>query len=63
MGMTENLLSTSQWITTLLLFLVILVRAVRSIDWQAFRKDSALQHSFFGAAVVLGSVLAGATLA
>ncbi|MDX1560020.1 MAG: energy-coupling factor ABC transporter permease [Marinobacter sp.] len=56
MGMTENLLSTSQWIITLLLFLVILVRALRSIDWQAFRKDNALQHSFFGAAVVLGFV-------
>src|SRR6056297_682549 len=56
MGMTENLLSTSQWIISLLLFLVILVRALRSIDWQAFRKDNALQHSFFGAAVVLGFV-------
>jgi uncharacterized membrane protein len=56
MGMTENLLSTSQWIITLLLFLVILVRAVRSIDWQAFRKDNSLQHTFFGAAVVLGFV-------
>ena len=56
MGMTENLLSTSQWIITLLLFLVILVRAVRSIDWPALRKDNALQHSFFGAAVVLGFV-------
>lgn len=56
MGMTENLLSTSQWIITLLLFLVILVRAVRFIDWPALRKDNALQHSFFGAAVVLGFV-------
>ncbi|MBU2954981.1 energy-coupling factor ABC transporter permease [Marinobacter sp. F3R08] len=56
MGMTENLLSTSQWIITLLLFLVILVHALRSIDWQAFRKDNSLQHSFFGAAVVLGFV-------
>jgi uncharacterized membrane protein len=56
MGMTENLLSTSQWLVTLLLFVVILVRALRSIDWQALRKDSALQHSFFGAAVVLGFV-------
>lgn len=56
MGMTENLLSTSQWLATLLLFLVILARALRSIDWQAFRGDNALQHSFFGAAVVLGFV-------
>ena len=46
MGMTENLLSTSQWIITLLLFLVILVRAVRSIDWPAFRKDNALQPNW-----------------
>ena len=56
MGMTENLLTTSQWVVTLLLFLMILVQAARSVDWQAFRKDSALQHSFFGAAVVLGFV-------
>ncbi|WP_417565168.1 energy-coupling factor ABC transporter permease [Marinobacter sp.] len=56
MGMTENLLSTGQWLVTLLLFLVILARALRSIDWQALRKDNALQHSFFGAAVVLGFV-------
>lgn len=54
MGMTENLLSTSQWIITVILFLAILVRALRSIDWQLFRKDEALQHTFFGAAVALG---------
>ncbi len=54
MGMTENLLSTSLWIITLILFLVILVRALRSIDWQAFGKDETLQHTFFGVAVVLG---------
>lgn len=54
MGMTENLLSTSQWLITLVLFLLILTRAVRTIDWQTFRQDNALQHSFFGAAVALG---------
>ncbi|WP_152207995.1 energy-coupling factor ABC transporter permease [Marinobacter changyiensis] len=54
MGMTDNLLSTSQWLVTLVLFLVILAQALRAIDWQALRKDNALQHSFFGAAVVLG---------
>lgn len=54
MGMTENLLSTSQWIIAFILFLAILVRALRAIDWQLFRKDEALQHTFFGAAVVLG---------
>jgi uncharacterized membrane protein len=56
MGMTENLLPASQWVITLVLFLGVLLYAVRSIDWQVFRKDEALQHSFFGAAVVLGFV-------
>ncbi|TGN38803.1 energy-coupling factor ABC transporter permease [Marinobacter confluentis] len=54
MGMTENLLSTSQWIITLLLFLAVLARAWRTIDWKVFRKDETLQHTFFGVAVVLG---------
>ncbi|WP_286221524.1 energy-coupling factor ABC transporter permease [Marinobacter apostichopi] len=54
MGMTENLLSTTQWLITLVLFLLILARAVRTIDWQAVRRDNTLQHTFFGAAVVLG---------
>lgn len=54
MGMTANLLSTTQWIITLVLFLLILVRAVRTIDWQAVRRDNTLQHTFFGAALVLG---------
>ncbi len=54
MGMTENLLSTTQWLITLVLFLIILVRALRTIDWQAVRRDNTLQHTFFGAAVVLG---------
>jgi len=54
MGMTENMLSTGQWLVTAVLFVLILVAALRSIDWQTLRKDQALQHSFFGAAVVLG---------
>lgn len=54
MGMTENLLSTGHWLVTAVLFLLILVAAARTVDWQAFRKDNALQHSFFGAAVALG---------
>ena len=54
MGMTENLLSTTQWVITAILFAVILLAAVRSIDWQALRRDTAMQHTFFGAAVVLG---------
>lgn len=56
MGMTENLLSVSQLIITGLIFLAILVNALRGTDWAAFRRDQALQHSFFGAAVVLGFV-------
>ena len=56
MGMTDNLLSTSQWLITAVLFAVILLKAVRSVDWPALRKDKALQHSFFGAAVILGFV-------
>ncbi|MEC7815715.1 MAG: energy-coupling factor ABC transporter permease [Pseudomonadota bacterium] len=54
MGMTDNLLSTWQWLLTAALFVWVLVFAVRSVDWQAFRKDNTLQHTFFGAAVVLG---------
>jgi len=54
MGMTENLLSTGQWLVTAVLFLLILASAARAVDWQALRKDNALQHSLFGTAVVLG---------
>ncbi|RBP32279.1 putative membrane protein [Marinobacter pelagius] len=54
MGMTENLLSTGQWLVTAVLFLLILAAAARTVDWGAFRRDNALQHSFFGAAVALG---------
>lgn len=56
MGMTDNLLSGSQWLFTAVLFVLILFTAVRSVDWQAFGKDSAVHHAFFGAAVVLGFV-------
>ncbi len=54
MGMTENLLSTGQMLLTGLLFLMILIAALRSTDWRAFRQDTVLQHTFYGAAVVLG---------
>jgi len=56
MGMTENLLSTGQWLVTAVLFVVILIAAVRGADWKAFRNDNATQHAFFGAAVALGFV-------
>lgn len=54
MGMTENLLSTGQWLVTAVLFLLVLVQAARSVDWRGFSRDNAIQHSFFGAAVALG---------
>ncbi|MDI9246180.1 energy-coupling factor ABC transporter permease [Marinobacter sp. CHS3-4] len=54
MGMTENLLTQSQMVLTGLLFLIILVAAVRCTDWREFRKDNLLQHTFYGAALVLG---------
>jgi len=54
MGMTENLLSTGQWLVTAVLFLLVLIQAARSVNWRGFSQDSVLQHSFFGAAVVLG---------
>lgn len=56
MGMTENLLSTGQWLVTAVLFVVILIAAIRGADWKAFRNDNATQHAFFGAAVALGFV-------
>ncbi len=54
MGMTENLLSPLQLIVTGLIFLLVLVSVVRGIDWAELRKDTTLQHTFFGTAVVLG---------
>lgn len=54
MGMTDNLLSTSQLLITGLLFLVLLVMAARQADWKKLRADESLQHTFFGAAVALG---------
>lgn len=56
MGMTENLLSTGQWLVTAILFVVILIAALRGVNWKAFRDDNVIQHSFFGAAVALGFV-------
>lgn len=56
MGMTDNLLSTGQWLLTAVLFLLILGVAVRQVNWRAFRQDNAIQHSFFGAAVILGFI-------
>lgn len=52
--MTENLLSSSQWLLTAAVLVLVLLAAIRSVDWRAFRKDQTLQHSVFGAAVILG---------
>lgn len=54
--MTENLLPTSQWLFTAVVFVLVLIAALRSVDWRDFRNDNAVQHSFFGAAVALGFV-------
>ncbi|MGC8119830.1 energy-coupling factor ABC transporter permease [Marinobacter sp. VGCF2001] len=54
MGMTDNLLSTSQWLITATLFVVILLRVLRAVDWAGLRGDTVRQHTFFGAAVALG---------
>lgn len=54
MGMTLNLLSSSQWVIATGLFLVILWLAAGRVDWQRLKRDQALQHTLFGAAVVLG---------
>lgn len=56
MGMTENLLSTSQWLLTAIVFALVLLAAARTVDWRGFRTDSSLQHTVFGAAVILGFV-------
>ncbi|HLV76592.1 MAG TPA: energy-coupling factor ABC transporter permease [Marinobacter sp.] len=56
MGMTDNILSTGLWLFTALLFGLVLIAALRAVDWRAFRTDNATQHTLFGAAVVLGFV-------
>src|SRR5690554_7955916 len=56
MGMTDNLLSTGQWLFTALLFVLVLIAALRSVDWRAFRNDGAAQHTLFGAAGGMGFV-------
>ena len=54
MGLTDGLLSTWQILLTGLLFLLGLFMAFRDANWRRLRQEPALQHSFFGAAVVLG---------
>jgi uncharacterized membrane protein len=54
MGLTDNLLPARQVLIASLLFLVGVWFAFRQADWQRLRTDQALQHSFFGAAVILG---------
>jgi uncharacterized membrane protein len=54
MGLTDNLFPAWLLLVTAVLFAGILVRAVRQTDWQWLRSEQRLQHSLFGAAVVLG---------
>lgn len=54
MGLTAGLLPTWQVALTGLLFLIGLLLAYRNADWRRLRQDPSLQHTFFGAAVVLG---------
>lgn len=54
MGLIEGLLSPWLVVLTGLFFLLGLGQAFRYADWQRLRRDPALQHSFFGAAVILG---------
>ncbi|MBS3805461.1 MAG: energy-coupling factor ABC transporter permease [Oleiphilaceae bacterium] len=54
MGLTDNLLPGGQVLIASLMFLVGLWFAFRQADWERLRADQGLQHSFFGAAVVLG---------
>ncbi|WP_404366995.1 energy-coupling factor ABC transporter permease [Marinobacter sp.] len=54
MGLTDNLLSGAQVVLASLAFLVFLWFAFRHADWRRLRRDQSLQHTFLGAAVVLG---------
>lgn len=54
MGLTDGLLSPGLMLLSGLLFVAGLALAFSHADWQRLRRDQALQHSFFGAAVVLG---------
>ncbi|MCK7542616.1 energy-coupling factor ABC transporter permease [Marinobacter bryozoorum] len=54
MGLTDNLFPVWLLIVTAVLFVGILVRAIRQTDWQWLRSEQRLHHCLFGAAVVLG---------
>lgn len=54
MGLIDNLLPNSLVILATVLFAIILAWAARSADWRRLQSDEAIQHSLFGAAVVLG---------
>ncbi len=54
MGMTANILSTTQLLVTAGLFFVLLYLAVMGVDWTRLKTERALQHSCLGAAVALG---------
>jgi len=54
MGMTANILSTTQLLVTAGLFFVLLYLTVMGVDWNRLKTERALQHSCLGAAVALG---------
>ncbi|MGM0570022.1 energy-coupling factor ABC transporter permease [Marinobacter sp.] len=54
MGLTENLFPAWLLVLTAVLFVGILLRAIRQTDWQWLRSGQRAQHCLFGAAVVLG---------
>ncbi len=56
MGLADNLLSTGQILVCSLLFLLGLALAYRHAEWQRLQDEQAVQHAFFGAAVVLAAL-------
>ena len=54
MGLTDNLFPAWLLVASGLLFAIILIRAIRQTDWTGLKANQRLQHSLFGAAVVLG---------
>lgn len=56
MGLADNLLSSGQIIACSILFLLVFALAYRYGNWQRLQDESAVQHAFFGAAVVLAAL-------
>lgn len=54
MGLVDHLLPNGVLVVSAILFLISLIWAFRSADWRRLMSDEAVQHSLFGAALVLG---------